>query len=197
MQQQFGITEDAINAMTQNIPVAMVGSDGRGTSPFGKNPHYILGTHADEEGINIYDPLNKKNNRKFGYDKFKGTNASIIPQTAGITIPTETAKQALNKKNANKVSKAVQSAKANIQKITNAGNGRGDGDDTVGKIAQVANEMLDTLHTISDTLIRMEENAARNTPTGTNHGPAVGATSWSSKENSVSKTSAYNKAVTA
>ena len=63
---------------------------------------YILGTHADEEGINIYDPLNKKNNRKFGYDKFKGTNASIIPQTAGITIPTETAKQALNKKNANK-----------------------------------------------------------------------------------------------
>ena len=197
MQQQFGITEDAINAMTQNIPVAMVGSDGRGTSPFGKNPHYILGTHADEEGINIYDPLNKKNNRKFGYDKFKGTNASIIPQTAGITIPTETAKQALNKKNANKVSKAVQSAKANIQKITNAGNGRGDSDDTVGKIAQVANEMLDTLHTISDTLIRMEENAARSTPTGTNHGPAVGATSWSSKENSVSKTSAYNKAVTA
>lgn len=197
MQQQFGITEDAINAMTQNIPVAMVGSDGRGTSPFGKNPHYILGTHADEEGINIYDPLNKKNNRKFGYDKFKGTNASIIPQTAGITIPTETAKQALNKKNANKVSKAVQSAKANIQKITSAGNGRGEGDDTVGKIAQVANEMLDTLHTISDTLIRMEENAARNTPTGTNHGPAVGATSWSSKENSVSKTSAYNKAVTA
>ena len=76
---QNGISGDAINNLRNGIPTILMGKDGRGSSPFGSGMHYVLGTGMDGNGdVNILDPQNKSNNKKFSInDVVNNTYKSI------------------------------------------------------------------------------------------------------------------------
>lgn len=78
-------SNETINSLQQGKPVIFLGHDMTGTSPFGSDSHYVVGTGMDRNGnISILDPKNKLNNRIYNindiaYNSFE----SIIPNKTG------------------------------------------------------------------------------------------------------------------
>lgn len=78
-------SRDTINSLKQGNPVVFLGHDSTGTSPFGSDSHYVVGTGIDNKGnINILDPKNRENNRKYNINDI-ASNAmqSIVPTSGG------------------------------------------------------------------------------------------------------------------
>lgn len=76
---------DTINSLKQGKPVIFLGHDTTGTSPFGNDSHYVVGTGMDDKGnISILDPKNRNNNRLYNIkDIVSNAMNSIVPKIGG------------------------------------------------------------------------------------------------------------------
>ena len=78
-------SNETISSLKQGKPVIFLGHDSTGTSPFGTDSHYVVGTGIDKNGnIAILDPKNKMNNRTYNINDI-ASNAfqSIVPNKTG------------------------------------------------------------------------------------------------------------------
>ena len=76
---------ETISSLQQGKPVIFLGHDSTGTSPFGNDSHYVVGTGMDRHGnISILDPKNSSNNRVYSInDIAMNSIQSIIPSKSG------------------------------------------------------------------------------------------------------------------
>lgn len=66
MSQSLPMSKNTIDSLRNGEPVIFLGSDMTGTSPFGSDGHYVIGTGMDKNGnVNILDPKNSSNNRLY------------------------------------------------------------------------------------------------------------------------------------
>ena len=78
-------SSETISSLQHGKPVIFLGHDSTGTSPFGSDSHYVVGTGMDRNGnISILDPKNRLNNRVYNitdiaYNAYK----SIVPNKTG------------------------------------------------------------------------------------------------------------------
>ena len=76
---------ETISNLQQGKPVIFLGHDSTGTSPFGNDSHYVVGTGMDRHGnISILDPKNSSNNRVYNInDIAMNSMQSIVPNVSG------------------------------------------------------------------------------------------------------------------
>lgn len=74
-------SSETVSSLQQGKPVIFLGHDSTGTSPFGNDSHYVVGTGMDRNGnISILDPKNSSNNRIYNINDIAyNSYQSIVP----------------------------------------------------------------------------------------------------------------------
>ena len=74
-------SSETVSSLQQGKPVIFLGHDSTGTSPFGSDSHYVVGTGMDRNGnISILDPKNSSNNRVYNINDIAyNSYRSIVP----------------------------------------------------------------------------------------------------------------------
>ena len=117
-------SSETISSLQQGKPVIFLGHDSTGTSPFGSDSHYVVGTGMDRNGnISILDPKNSSNNRVYNINDIAyNSYRSIVPNRISGGSKNRKRNSSTNRRN-NKIRNLVNS-QLRTMKIRTAG-GRG------------------------------------------------------------------------
>lgn len=117
-------SSETVSSLQQGKPVIFLGHDSTGTSPFGNDSHYVVGTGMDRNGnISILDPKNSSNNRVYNINDIAyNSYRSIVPNRISGGSKNRKRNSSTNRRN-NKIRNLVNS-QLKTMKIRTAG-GRG------------------------------------------------------------------------